>query len=63
MKIVTFRADYRRPVDNITSEYQTLHIEVVFIKTDLPLQFMFFSPDTQDGDSHQRFIVQSLGEL
>ena len=63
MKTIVFRADYRRPVDGVASEYRTAFIDVVFVKTDLPLQFVSFSPDTRDGDAHQRFIVQSLGEL
>lgn len=43
------------------SEYRTVYVDVVFIKTDLPLKFVHFSPDNRDGLNYQNFTVQTFG--
>ena len=60
-KTIIFRADYRRPVNEIYTEYRTVHIDVVFVKTDLLLEYVHLSPATPNGHQYQRFIVQTLG--
>ncbi|CAF4229923.1 unnamed protein product, partial [Rotaria sp. Silwood2] len=62
-KKVQFRADYRRMVNYETAEYHTVYVDVVFVKTDLPLQFVHFSPDNRDGHYYQNFTVQTFGSV
>jgi hypothetical protein len=61
-KKVQFRADYRRMVNHEMAEYRTVYVDVVFIKTDLPLQFIRLSPDNRDGHTYQNFTVQTFGK-
>ncbi len=60
-KKVQFRADYRRMVNSEMAEYRTVYVDVVFIKTDLPLQFVHISPDNRNGHTYQNFTVQTFG--
>jgi len=60
-KKVQFRADYRRMVNNDMSEYRTVYVDVVYIKTDLPLKFVYLSPDNHNGDTYQNFTLQTFG--
>ena len=60
-KTIVFRADYRRTVNEINAEYRFVHVDVVFIKTDLPLEYVYLSPDTPNGQQYQRFTLQALG--
>ena len=62
-KKVQFRADYRRMVNGEMAEYRTVYVDVVFVKTDLPLQFVHLSPDSRDGQSYQNFTVQTFGSI
>ena len=57
-----FRADYRRMVNNEMAEYHTVYVDVVYIKTDLALQFVHLSPDNRDGQTYQNFTVQTFGK-
>lgn len=61
-KKVQFRADYRRVVRNEMAEYRTVYVDVVYVKTDLPLQLIHLSPDNRDGDTYQNFTVQTFGK-
>ena len=61
-KKVQFRADYKRMVNYEMAEYRTVYVDVVYIKTDLPLQFVHFSPDSRDGQSYQNFTIQTFGK-
>lgn len=49
-------------VNGDMAEYRTVYVDVVYIKTDLPLQFVHFSPGTRNGDMHQNFTVQTFGK-
>jgi hypothetical protein len=60
-KKVQFRADYRRMVNQEMAEYRTVYVDVVYIKTDLPLQFVHFTPDNRDGHMYQNFTIQTFG--
>lgn len=60
-KRVQFRADYRRVVNGEMSEYRTVYVDVVYVKTDLPLKFIHFSPDNRNGHFYQNFTVQTYG--
>ncbi len=62
-KKVQFRADYRRMVNNEIAEYRTVYVDVVYVKTDLPLKFLHLSPDNRDGHPYQNFTVQTFGIL
>ncbi|CAF3946958.1 unnamed protein product [Adineta steineri] len=62
-KKVQFRADYRRMVNSEMAEYGTVYVDVVYIKTDLALQFVHLSPDNRDGDTYQNFTVQTFGSV
>jgi hypothetical protein len=62
-KKVQFRSDYRRMVNNDVAEYRTVYVDVVYVKTDLPLKFVHLSPDNRDGDTYQSFTVQTFGKL
>ena len=62
-KKVQFRADYRRMVNNEMAEYRTVYVDVVYVKTDLPIKFVHVSPDNRDGHSYQNFTVQTFGTL
>ena len=62
-KKVQFRADYRRIVNNEMAEYRTVYVDVVYVKTDVPLKFIHISPDNRDGHLHQNFTVQTFGNL
>jgi hypothetical protein len=62
-KKVQFRADYRRMVNNEMAEYRTVYVDVVYVKTDLPLKFLHLSPDNRDGHHYQNFTVQTFGIL
>lgn len=44
-----------------TAEYRTVYVDVVFVKTDLPVQFLQLSPDTPDYQTDQNFTVQAYG--
>lgn len=48
-------------VNNEMAEYHTVYVDVVYVKTDLPLQFLHFSPDNRDGHQHQNFTIQTFG--
>ena len=61
-KRILFRADYRRMVKNENAEYRIVYIDVVYVKTDLPLQFIRLSPDNRNGEPYQNFTVQTFGE-
>ncbi|CAF4701930.1 unnamed protein product [Rotaria sp. Silwood1] len=63
IKKVQFRADYRRPVNDETAEYHTINVEVVHIKTDLPLKFIHLSPNNYNGYTYQNFTVQTYGSI
>lgn len=45
------------------AEYRTVYVDVVFVKTDLPLQFVHLSPDHRDGHPYQNFTVQTFGSI
>lgn len=62
-KKVHFRADYRRMVNGETAEYRTVYVDVVYVKTDLPIQFVNLSPGTPNGISFHNFTVQTFGEF
>ncbi|CAF1143554.1 unnamed protein product [Rotaria sordida] len=62
-KKVQFRADYRRMVKNEMAEYHTVYVDVVYVKTDVLLQFIHFSPDNRNGHSYQNFTVQTFGSV
>ncbi|CAF0835622.1 unnamed protein product [Adineta ricciae] len=62
-KKVQFRADYRRIVNNEMAEYRTVYVDVVYVKTDLPLQFVHFTCDSRDGQKYQNFTVQTFGSV
>jgi hypothetical protein len=49
-------------VNNDMAEYRTVYVDVVFIKTDLPLQFVHFSPDNRNGHPYQNFTIQTFGK-
>jgi hypothetical protein len=49
-------------VNHEMAEYRTVYVDVVFVKTDLPLQFIHLSPDNRDGHAHQNFTVQTFGK-
>jgi hypothetical protein len=44
------------------AEYRTVYVDVVYIKTDLPLQFVHFTPDNRKGQLYQNFTVQTFGK-
>ena len=48
---------------NEGAEYGTVYVDVVYVKTDLPLKFIHLSPDNRDGDHYQNFTVQTFGKL
>lgn len=50
-------------VNGEMAEYRTVYVDVVFVKTDLPLQFVHLSPDNRDGHSYQNFTVQTFGSI
>ena len=60
-KKVQFRADYRRMVHKETAEYRTVYVDVVYVKTDLPLKFIDISPSSPNYQSYQNFTVQTYG--
>ena len=62
-KKVQFRADYRRTVNNEMAEYRTVYVDVVYVKTDLPLQFVHLTSDSHDGQKYQNFTVQTFGRI
>ncbi|CAF0748743.1 unnamed protein product [Adineta steineri] len=62
-KKVQFRADYRRMVHKDTAEYKTVYVDVVYIKTDLPLKFIYLSPDSPNYQTYQNFTVQTFGSV
>ncbi|CAF0876615.1 unnamed protein product [Rotaria sp. Silwood1] len=62
-KKVQFRADYRRMVNYEMAEYHTVYVDVVYVKTDLPLQFVHFSPDNRNGHHYQNFTIQTFGSV
>ncbi|CAF1487008.1 unnamed protein product [Rotaria magnacalcarata] len=62
-KKVQFRADYRRVVNHEMAEYRTVYVDVVYVKTDLPLQFVQFSPDNRNGHMYQNFTIQTFGSV
>ena len=43
------------------AEYRTVYVDVVYVKTDLALQFVHFSPDNRDGHTYQNFTIQTFG--
>ncbi len=49
-------------VNNEIAEYHTVYVDVVYVKTDLPLKFLHLSPDHQNGHSFQNFTVQTFGK-
>lgn len=49
-------------VNNEMAEYRTVYVDVVFVKTDLALQFVHLSPDNRDGQTYQNFTVQTFGK-
>ncbi len=61
-KKVQFRADYRRMVHNEMAEHRTVYVDVVYIKTDLPLKFIHLSPDSPNDQTYQNFTVQTFGK-
>ncbi|CAF0958355.1 unnamed protein product [Adineta ricciae] len=62
-KKVQFRADYRRMVHKETAEYRTVYVDVVYVKTDLPLKFIDISPSSPNYQSYQNFTVQTYGSV
>ncbi|CAF4402568.1 unnamed protein product [Rotaria socialis] len=62
-KKVNFRADYRRMVNDEMSEYRTVYVDVVYVKTDLPLKCVHLSSDNRDGHPYQNFTVQTYGSI
>ncbi|UJR29011.1 hypothetical protein I4U23_010229 [Adineta vaga] len=62
-KKVQFRADYRRMVHKETAEYRTVYVDVVYVKTDLPLKFIHLSPDSPNYQNYQNFTVQTYGSV
>lgn len=48
-------------VNNEMAEYRTVYVDVVYVKTDLPLQFIHFTPDNRDGHTYQNFTLQTFG--
>ncbi|CAF3926750.1 unnamed protein product [Rotaria sp. Silwood2] len=63
IKKVQFRADYRRMVNDEMAEYHTINVEVVHVKTDLPLKFIHLSPNNYNGRTYQNFTVQTYGSI
>jgi len=49
-------------VNNEMAEYRTVYVDVVYIKTDLPLQFVHFTPDNRNGHTYQNFTIQTFGK-
>jgi hypothetical protein len=49
-------------VNNEMADYRTVYVDVVYIKTDLPLQFVHFSPDNHNGHPYQNFTIQTYGK-
>jgi len=60
-KKVQFRADYRRMVNQDMAEYRTVYVDVVYVKTDLPLKFLHLSPNNYNGHTYQNFTVETFG--
>ena len=48
-------------VNNEMAEYRTVYVDVVYVKTDLPLQFIHFTPDNRHGHTYQNFTLQTFG--
>jgi len=44
------------------AEYRTVYVDVVYIKTDLPLKFIHLSPDSPNDQTYQNFTVQTFGK-
>ncbi|CAF1019415.1 unnamed protein product [Rotaria sordida] len=63
IKKVQFRADYHEMVNNEMAEYRTIYVHVVHIKTDLPLKFIYLSPNNYNGNTYQNFTVQTYGSI
>lgn len=49
-------------VNNEMAEYRTVYVDVVYIKTDLPLQFVHLSPDNRNGEKYHNFTVETFGK-
>ncbi|CAF3690154.1 unnamed protein product, partial [Rotaria socialis] len=45
------------------SEYRTVYVDVVYVKTDLPLKCVHLSSDNRDGHPYQNFTVQTYGSI
>lgn len=49
-------------VNNEMAEYRTVYVDVVYVKTDLPIRFLHLSPDNHDSHLYQNFTVQTFGK-
>ena len=50
-------------VNGEMAEYRTVYVDVVFVKTDLPLQFIHLSANNRNGLGYHNFTVQTFGKF